>query len=112
MLVSYLASGVAISIAVSLVAGIAVGSTMGIAGFGSIWVFRAEMLSMFVGCTAVLLAQFVLIVETVDRLSLKAGVVAGGCFFFVDPVAGLVAVGTAIAVAFLVGSITGKWKAF
>ena len=109
-MVNYLAAGIEISIAISLAAGIVVGSAMGIAGFGSIWVFRAEMFSLFVGCAIVLIAQSTLVIEATASLTLKAGVVAGLCFFFTDPVVGLVAVGTAIAVAYLVGKITGKWK--
>jgi len=109
-MVDYLAAGIEISIAISLVAGIVVGSAMGIAGFGSIWVFRAEMLSLLVGCAVVLIAQSALVIVATASLNLTAGVVAGVCFFFTEPVVGLVAVGTAVAVAYLVGKITGKWK--
>jgi hypothetical protein len=110
MMVDYLATGIEISIAISLVAGIVVGSAMGIAGFGSIWVFRAEMLSLLVGCAVVLIAQSALVIEATASLNLTAGVVAGVCFFFTEPAVGLVALGTAVAVAYLVGKITGKWK--
>jgi hypothetical protein len=109
MMVDYLAKGFEVAIAVSLIAGIIVGSAMGIAGFGSIWVFRAEMLALLVGGAIVLLAQSALVIEAAASVSLRAGLVAGMCFFLSEPVVGLVTVIIAIAVAYLVGKITGKW---
>ena len=108
-MVYYLATGFEVAIAVSLVAGVVIGSAMGIGGFGSIWVFRAEMLALFVGGAIVLLAQSALVVEAIASVSLKAGVVAGMCFFFSEPVVGLITVSIAIGVAYFVGKITGKW---
>ena len=109
MMVNYLVAGIEISTAIALAAGIIVGSAMGVAGFGSIWVFRAEMFSLLIGCAVVLIAQSALVIEAAASLSLTAGVVASVCFFFTEPVVGLVAVGTTVAVAYLVGRITGKW---
>ena len=106
---NYLVAGIEISTAIALAAGIIVGSAMGVAGFGSIWVFRAEMFSLLIGCAVVLIAQSALVIEAAASLSLTVGVVASVCFFFTEPVVGLVAVGTTVVVAYVVGRITGKW---
>lgn len=107
---AYLTLGIEVSIAMSLVAGAVVGSAMGIAGFASAWVFWAEMLSFFVGGAIVLVTQSALVIKAAASLSLKAGLVVCALFFFSEPLAGLVAVAVAIAVAYVFGKLTGKWK--
>jgi hypothetical protein len=110
MIANYLTTGIEITVAMSLIAGIFIGSVMGIAGFGSIWVFRAEMISLFVAGAAILVVQSALIVKAAASQGVKAGVAAGVLFFLSEPIAGLVAASTAIAVAYGLGKITGKWK--
>src|SRR5258705_4579852 len=107
---AYLTLGIEVSIAMSLIAGAAVGSAMGIAGFASAWVFWAEMLSFFVGGAIVLVTQSALVIKATASLSLKAGLVVCAVFFVSEPVVGLIALAIAIAVAYVFGKLTGKWK--
>jgi len=110
IMAAYLTLGIEVSIAMSLVAGIVVGSAMAIAGCGSIWVFWAEMLSLFVGGAIVLIIQSTLVIEATASLSLKAGLFVCAIFFFSEPVVGLTAVIIAIALAYFFARLTGKWK--
>jgi hypothetical protein len=109
-MVAYLTLGIEVSITISLIAGAIVGSAMGIAGLASAWVFWAEMLSFFVGGAIVLVTQSVLVIKAATSLGMKAGLVVCAVFFFSEPVAGLVAVVIAIAVVYVFGRLTGKWK--
>jgi hypothetical protein len=101
-------TGIYVSIAVSLIAGVIIGSAMGIGGIGSKSLFLAEMLSFYVGGAIIVISQSILIVRTTGSLSLKAGALVCLLFILLDPVVCLFALVPATAVAYFLGRVASK----
>ena len=102
---AYFLPGIEVSIAVSLIVGGVIGSVMGFAGFTSVWLFMAEILSFLIGGAIVLITQLVLTVMAGASLGLKAALVILLMFFLAEPAIALFAASTAVAVGYLIRKV-------
>jgi len=99
---AYFFPGIEISVAVSLIVGVVIGSVMGLAGFTSVWLFVAEMVSFLIGGAIVLLSQLALAVMAGKSLGFKPALLVLLMFLMAEPVIALFAASTAITVNYLI----------
>ena len=99
---TYFFPGIEISVAVSLVSGVVIGSVMGIAGFTSRWLFVTEMASFLIGGAIIVTSQLVFAVMAGASLGRKTAVVVVLLFVISEPVLALIAASTAVTANYLV----------
>src|SRR5262245_32219727 len=110
-MITYLFTGLKISTAISLVAGLAIGVSWGIAGITSAWLFFAEMFSMLAGGAVILIAQIILACIATASLGLKSGSVLCVSFVAADPAFLLITTSIAISIAFLLERLCRESRA-
>jgi hypothetical protein len=109
---TYFVQGLEISTIVSLAAGFLIGVPWGIAGLTSAWLFVSEMLAVLCGGALILFVQLLLAAIATASHGMKAGALLSTLFLIAEPAFPLIAMCTAIAVAFLLKTIRSNLTIF